>query len=247
MKAILRQCAVVVALLASPAGIHDVDAAPCAGFTDVDSTNGFCKNVEWLKNRGITTGCDTSTLYCPSREVTRLQMAAFLNRLANAMTTEVRTVYTAGGGLDLDASPRVCSTIDRTETFPRTAHGIAVVGAGQGTGDKDFAIVVVESTNSGTSWTPLTVTRPAVTVGLNTRKTTTVLVPARALAVNTPYRWAIQVSRVAGSATTGDVNNYHCQLQILIENRITQSSPFDEDDDDLASEESAAEQQAESR
>jgi hypothetical protein len=234
MKAIARQLAVAVALLASPLGISGVAAAPCAGFTDVDSQSGFCKNVEWLKNRDITTGCSTSTLYCPNDNVTRIQMSAFLNRLANALTTEVIAVYTAGGALDLETSPRVCSTVNKTVKFPHTAHGIAVVGAGQGAGDKDVAIVVVESIDSGVTWTPVTVIRPAVTVGLNTRRTTTVLVPPRALVVNTPYRWAIQISRVAGSATTGDVNGYHCQLQLLLENRITQSSPFDEDEEESA-------------
>src|SRR5438477_9827195 len=38
-------------------------AAPCAGFTDVADTSGFCPNVEWLKNRQITLGCTSPTLY----------------------------------------------------------------------------------------------------------------------------------------------------------------------------------------
>src|SRR5688572_8545537 len=55
-------------------------AAPCAGFTDVDDTDPFCVNVEWMKNRGITLGL-TPTLYDPNAPVTRLQMAAFMYRL----------------------------------------------------------------------------------------------------------------------------------------------------------------------
>ncbi len=54
--------------------------APCAGFTDVDDSSGFCVNVAWMKNRGITLGV-TSTLYAPDSPVTRLQMAAFMYRL----------------------------------------------------------------------------------------------------------------------------------------------------------------------
>ena len=57
-------------------------AAPCAGFTDVDSSSGFCVNVAWLKSHNITLGC-TATTYCPNDAVSRLQMAAFLNRLGN--------------------------------------------------------------------------------------------------------------------------------------------------------------------
>jgi hypothetical protein len=58
----------------------DANAAPCAGFTDVDDTSAFCPNVEWMKNRGITLGCAPG-LYCPSDPVSRLAMAAFMNRL----------------------------------------------------------------------------------------------------------------------------------------------------------------------
>lgn len=57
-------------------------AASCAGFTDVDTSSSFCVNVAWLKTHNITLGC-TATTYCPGQPVTRLQMAAFLNRLEN--------------------------------------------------------------------------------------------------------------------------------------------------------------------
>ena len=60
-------------------------AAPCAGFTDVDDTSPFCGNVTWLKNRGITLGCTSTTLFCPSDFVSRLQMAAFMNRLGDSL------------------------------------------------------------------------------------------------------------------------------------------------------------------
>ena len=55
-------------------------AAPCAGFTDVDDSSGFCTSIAWMKNRAITLGC-TSTQYCPNDFVRRDQMAAFMYRL----------------------------------------------------------------------------------------------------------------------------------------------------------------------
>lgn len=61
-------------------------AAPCAGFSDVDDASSFCTSVAWLKNRGITQGC-AAGLYCPADAVRRDQMAAFLYRLADALTT----------------------------------------------------------------------------------------------------------------------------------------------------------------
>ena len=60
-------------------------ALPCAGFTDVEDTSPFCGNVTWLKNRGITLGCTSATLYCPNDFVSRLQMAAFMNRLGDSL------------------------------------------------------------------------------------------------------------------------------------------------------------------
>src|SRR5688500_10440980 len=85
-------------------------AAPCAGFTDVDDAvvgAGFCQNVEWLKNRQITLGCTSVTLYCPNDNVSRLQMAAFMNRLGNALTPVALTDTEAPGPIDLDAAPVV--------------------------------------------------------------------------------------------------------------------------------------------
>lgn len=83
----MRLARLVFAALALAAPVP-VLAAPCAGFTDVDDTSPahapFCANVEWIRNRGITLGCAPG-LYCPDDPVTRLQMAAFLNRLGNVV------------------------------------------------------------------------------------------------------------------------------------------------------------------
>jgi hypothetical protein len=55
----------------------------CAPFTDVPASSGFCADIQWMYNRGITTGCTTATTYCPAQFVRRDQMAAFLSRLAD--------------------------------------------------------------------------------------------------------------------------------------------------------------------
>ena len=39
-------------------------AQSCVGFTDVQSNDPFCDEVEWLKNRQITLGCTSATLFC---------------------------------------------------------------------------------------------------------------------------------------------------------------------------------------
>ena len=74
---------------ASPAATA---AQSCAGFGDVDLEDAACSNVEWIRNRGVTLGCVAGTSYCPSGNVTRLQMAAFMNRLGSALTPDVRIV-----------------------------------------------------------------------------------------------------------------------------------------------------------
>ena len=88
----------------------DVLAAPCAGFTDVNSTSSFCTNVNWLKNRAITLGCTSATLFCPADEVPRLQMAAFLNRLGNALAPVQWQASASGSNdLNLDAGETICA------------------------------------------------------------------------------------------------------------------------------------------
>lgn len=80
----MRRAALALAFAAAALAAPAATAAPCAGFTDVDSASAFCASVAWMRNRGITQGC-TPTLYCPNDGVTRLQLAAFLERFATSM------------------------------------------------------------------------------------------------------------------------------------------------------------------
>ena len=58
-----------------------------AGFDDVDPSSAHAANIEALYAAQITTGCTQDPLaYCPSRPVTRAQMAAFLARALNPAT-----------------------------------------------------------------------------------------------------------------------------------------------------------------
>lgn len=97
-------------------------AAPCAGFSDVSDGDAFCTYVDWIRNRGITQGCSPG-LYCPSSDVTRLQMAAFLNRLGDALApTFIST--TAGGTQAFNDGSVMCVTEPYVVSgFPRIASG----------------------------------------------------------------------------------------------------------------------------
>ena len=153
----MRAALSVAALLAAPSAL----ALPCAGFTDVEDTSGFCPNVEWLKNRAVTTGCTSATLYCPTDPVSRLAMAAFMNRLGTALTPAQLRVDGAPGAVDLDANVVVCQTTDLAITgYPRTAYVDLSLSA-TATADVGLASDLVISTDGGGTGRISTATRTA--------------------------------------------------------------------------------------
>jgi len=91
MRAVIR----LIIGAALSLGTACANAAPCAGFTDTDGSEPFCASVQWLRNQGITQGCSASE-FCPNAGVTRLQLAAFLRRLAAATAP---ALYGADGAL----------------------------------------------------------------------------------------------------------------------------------------------------
>jgi hypothetical protein len=78
-------------------------------FTDVPASSPFCKFIEELSRRGVTSGCGTN-VYCPDNPVTREQMAVFVLRTLDptlnppACTTPVFT--------DVDPSGPFCRWIE---------------------------------------------------------------------------------------------------------------------------------------
>ncbi len=73
-------------------GEANAQFCPGAGgtvFIDVPIADPFCPSITWIAERGVTLGCvdlgGGQALYCPADNVNRTQMAAFLNRLGNAL------------------------------------------------------------------------------------------------------------------------------------------------------------------
>jgi hypothetical protein len=89
----------VTALIVAP-----LTAVASHSFTDVPDTNIFHADIDWLKDSGVTKGCNppANTLFCPKDEVTREQMAAFMNRLANNKVVHAATAETAEKAGDAD-------------------------------------------------------------------------------------------------------------------------------------------------
>ncbi|MFO1313349.1 MAG: protease pro-enzyme activation domain-containing protein [Burkholderiales bacterium] len=198
---------------------------PCGGFSDVDPASPFCPNVEWLKDRQVTLGC-TAGLYCPDAPVSRLSMAAFMNRLGTAGTDLVFTAQAQPGAINLDAAPVVCQTSDFTVVdFPRMATVEAIVSA-QGNADVSFVTETVASFDGGTTWAPLTLANVAGSASAghwgNVRSAGT-----RSLDVGQAVRFGVRVGR-GGLGGSGGVTASQCNVRALVGNRNPNYSPLDQ-------------------
>jgi hypothetical protein len=76
----IRRALAMSALLAVGMLIPNLITVASHQFSDVPDSNGFHADIDALVDSGVTQGCGPS-IYCPSDDVTREQMAAFLNRL----------------------------------------------------------------------------------------------------------------------------------------------------------------------
>jgi hypothetical protein len=200
-------------------------ALPCAGFSDVDSTHSMCGNVEWIRNRAITFGCASTSVFCPNDFVTRLQMAAFMNRLGTALTPQQLVAEGAltAPQLDLDNTPVACSTTPQfaVASFPRRALVDLSLSAQAGT-SLDVTAVPVASFDNGTTWIPLVTSagRSSVTAGQWGHVSG---VAFRDLNVGENVRFGVRLGRAAGS---GDLTGGACQLRVQIVSRDGTSPPF---------------------
>ena len=208
-----------LALAIAPAAM----AAPCAAFTDVDDSSPFCINVEWIKNRAITLGC-TATTYCANDAVSRLAMAAFMNRLGTALTPVPLSVDVAPGGIDLDANLAVCQTQDfPVSGFPRRAY-VDLSFSGLAGADVGVAADVAMSTNGGASWTPLNTVVNRGSVAANQWGALADLGSAD-LAAGQSVRFGVLMSR-GGVPGAADLADSRCALRVLVYSRNGSVSPL---------------------
>lgn len=97
MRRTVSAAALLVAVVAIPTAVTASD-----WFTDVPDDNIFHDDITWLAERSITRGCNPpdNDAFCPSDEVTREQMAAFMHRLGESVAEEA----VVGGTTALEAS-----------------------------------------------------------------------------------------------------------------------------------------------
>jgi hypothetical protein len=221
-------------------GATGASAQQCANFGDVLASSAFCPSVEWVKNRAITTGCGDGSNYCPDSDVTRLSMAAFLQRLGKALSSEVMndhvtlTGQTIPGEAPTFPSPLVlCDTgVNSTVVpYPRRALLNATMSGRADGNDVAYRVFWVYSTDGGTTFQPIqdagqniSSPRASSTAG---QWSGAALAYALDLPANLPLRVFVGVRRdniLLG--TTGNFANVNCQMTVNIINANGTTSPL---------------------
>jgi hypothetical protein len=85
-----RRLALIIATLTLAMGIP-LGIALAAHFGDVPNSHPFHSDIAAISDAGVTSGCGGGN-FCPDREITRAEMAAFLNRLGALGPTKVPVV-----------------------------------------------------------------------------------------------------------------------------------------------------------
>lgn len=84
-------------------------------FTDVPDSNPHHADIAWLKEAGVTLGCNppANDEFCPDSPVLRQQMASFLRRLAENQVVDAATAITSQSS----ESAVIALTADSAETI----------------------------------------------------------------------------------------------------------------------------------
>ncbi len=91
----MRRWKFVVAAIVTVLFIVPVAAVAATSlFEDVPDNSIFVNSINWMKTSGVTKGCNPpeNTRYCPDGNVTREQMAAFMQRLAKNRVVDAGTL-----------------------------------------------------------------------------------------------------------------------------------------------------------
>jgi hypothetical protein len=208
------------------AGVYVATVPPqagCAGFADLPLSSPFCANVVWQANRSITLGC-VPGLYCPYEVVSRLSMAAFLNRLGTALTSKPLTAV-GSGAVDLDGGLAVCQTTDYAVAgYPRQVSLVGIL-SGTAASAAPFEVTPAYSLDAGASWLPLAQFGSQATVEAGHWAT------ARAtgtgiLDVGATVRFGLLAGR-GSEPGTADLTDSRCSVRALIGNRNGDLPPYD--------------------
>jgi len=124
----------VGALVATPIAVYATHQ-----FTDVSDSAFYSNSVDWMKDNGITVGCNppSNTKYCPNDNVSRGEMAVFLKRVSEKNVvdagelqgfTAAQLTPRAAFNNTNDAPDQAAFTLPTTITAP--APGILLMSGG---------------------------------------------------------------------------------------------------------------------
>src|SRR5690606_33940137 len=88
-------------LIATPLAVVAADA-----FNDVPNSNVHHEDITWLRDNGVTFGCNppANTEFCPGEPVLRQQMASFMRRLAENEVVNAATANEADHAVIADSA-----------------------------------------------------------------------------------------------------------------------------------------------
>lgn len=216
---VLRKWMLLLALAFAPL---PAAGQACGGFVDVFPSDFFCNNVEWIANRNVTLGC-TASEYCPNQFVLRSQMAAFLNRLGNALQPDIlRTIDPDFGGTYDPSDVGCVSAAVPINEYPRRASFGATLMNFNASLSKTVQAELVYSTNGGTTWTSTGDSVMWQTIDPTERTTLALVGGPLDLNVGSTYQFAIRTQTNNPIATVQG----ECQLNVRIESRTGASTPF---------------------
>jgi hypothetical protein len=199
--------------------------APCGGFIDVIPSDIFCNAGEWLRNRGVTTGC-TATQFCATQTVTRAQMALFMQRLGDAISPAIYSDNVLGTGpLNADNRPHVCTTPAFPPTnYPRVAL-LSWVFDGYADNALDVRVYSRTSFDNLGTFTTNEVSLPRIRVNDRVWSTAAAHVKVSVPAGSSP-RFALRMDRIQGTLS-GNFSDGRCNVSVIMTSVNGGASPFD--------------------
>ncbi|MFO1310823.1 MAG: tail fiber domain-containing protein [Burkholderiales bacterium] len=165
----MRKFLLLLSVAAAATFCNPARAQFCPGvspwvFDDVAASDPFCGFITWMADNGITLGCQTidanHRLYCPSDNVTRKQMAAFMNRLGNVRVEAVGTGPGLTGGTITSVGVIGLATTQLLPIIPCANAQIPrwINGAWFCSNDSDSGGTVINvATGTGLSGGPITI------------------------------------------------------------------------------------------
>ena len=103
--------ALLVVAIAVPAAVIASDS-----FADVPNSNTFHDDISAIADRGITTGCGGGN-YCPAANMTRAEMAGFINRIFRAEGTIAGYASVEANGTLREGYARNLAAVSVTHTL----------------------------------------------------------------------------------------------------------------------------------